>query len=193
MKALVCLAFVGASALIGQAGAAENAITSGPLAAPAQSSAPRADSSKPITVHSDALSADIDASIGVYSGRVVITQDAIKMRADEVKVYAAGGKPTRLEARGNIVFDSPSGSAIGDFGTYDVNRHLITLTGEVVLTKEQNVLHGNKLEVNTDTNVARLFQRGGRVEGLFTPPKEASAAGKPKQPAPGKAGGTVKP
>jgi lipopolysaccharide export system protein LptA len=134
---------------------------------------PKTDTSKPITVTSDTLSADIDARIGVYSGNVVISQDTLKMRADEVKVFAADGKPSRLEARGRIVFDSPSGSAMGDFATYDVSTKLVTLTGRnVVLTKDQNVMHGTRLDVNLNTNQAKLYSVGqfnNRVQGLFVP------------------------
>lgn len=164
---------------------------SAPQATPA--SPLKTDTSKPINVTSDQLSADINANIGIYSGHVVITQDTLKMRADEVKIIATDGKPSKLEARGNIVFDSPSGSAIGDFGTYDVNTKVITLTGrDVVLTKNQNVMHGTRLDVNLNTNQAKLYSVGqfnNRVQGLFVP-KSASneTAVKPKKPAANKSG-----
>ncbi len=154
----------------------------------APAAALKTDTSKPINVNSDMLSADMKANVGIYSGHVVITQDTLKMRADEVKIIAADGKPSRLEARGNIVFNSPSGSAIGDFGTYDVNAHIVTLTGrDVVLTKDQNVMHGTRLDVNLNTNQARLSSTGqfnNRVQGLF---ESKSVSGetvtKPKPPA----------
>ncbi|MGQ0741679.1 MAG: lipopolysaccharide transport periplasmic protein LptA [Alphaproteobacteria bacterium] len=158
----------------------------------------KTDTSKPITVTSDTLSADIDANIGIYSGNVVITQDTLKMRADEVKVIAAEGKPSRLEARGKIVFDSPSGSAMGEFATYDVNSKLVTLTGrDVVLTKDQNVMHGTRLDVNLNTNQAKLYSVGqfnNRVQGLFVPNSGTKSEGSrkksnPKKPASPPAGG----
>lgn len=163
-----------------------------PAAKPSAANPPKPDTSKPINVNSDKLLADIKANIGIYTGHVVVTQDTLKMRADEVKVIAAQGKPTRLEARGNIVFDSPNGSAIGEFGTYDINAHLITLTGkDVVLTKDQNVMHGTKLEVHTDTNLAQLYSQGqnnNRVQGLFVPKSGANQAAQPKPPANSKPG-----
>jgi lipopolysaccharide export system protein LptA len=168
--------------------AASTSTTATPSASPV---APlKTDTSKPINVTSDMLSADIKANIGIYSGHVVIMQDTLKMRADEVKIIAADGKPSKLEARGNIVFDSPSGSAIGDFGTYDVNSKLITLTGrDVVLTKDKNVMHGTRLEVNLATNQAKLYSVGqynNRVQGLFVPKSasnEASRKPAAKKPA----------
>lgn len=180
----------------GAAMAVAHAADTTPAAAPAAQPAPanplKADTSKPINVNSDKLFADIKANIGIYTGHVVVTQDTLKMRADEVKVIAAQGKPTRLEARGNIVFDSPNGSAIGEFGTYDINAHLITLTGkDVVLTKDQSVMHGTKLEVHTDTNLAQLYSQGqnnNRVQGLFVPKGGANGAAQPKPPASSKPG-----
>jgi lipopolysaccharide export system protein LptA len=179
-------------ALCAAAGAASaaQAPAGAPPPAAGQSTGPKPDTSKPINVNSDNLFADIKANIGIYTGHVVITQDTLKMRADEVKVIAANGKPTRLEARGNIVFVSPNGSAIGDFGVYDVNAHLITLTGrDVVLTRDQNVMHGTKLEVHTDTDVAQLYSQGennGRVQGLFTPKSQPATGAKQSPPGPAK-------
>jgi lipopolysaccharide export system protein LptA len=140
----------------------------------------KTDAEQPIHVNSDSLFADIKANIGIYSGHVVVTQDTLKLRADEVKVFAAKGKPTKLEARGGVVVDSPSGSAIGDFGTYEVDAHLITLIGkDVVLTKDQNVMHGTRLVVHTDTSEARLYSlaNNGRVQGLLVPPPKKTAKG----------------
>ncbi len=194
-RSVLLMAFFG---MASAAYAANIAPASAPQSVAVQPAAgTKPDTSKPINVNSDNLFADIKANIGIYSGHVVITQDTLKMRADEVKVIAASGKPTRLEASGNIVFDSPSGSAIGEFGTYDVDAHLITLTGrDVVLTKDQNVMHGTKLEVHTDTNLARLYSQGannGRVQGLFIPKSQPAAGAKPKQPPVGGNSGPAKP
>jgi lipopolysaccharide export system protein LptA len=79
--------------------------------------------------------------------------------------------------------------AVGDSGVYDVSQQTIRLTGNVVLTKDANVMRGNALEVSMATGLARLTadaasaapgQPPGRVQGLFVP---APAAGKaPPQP-----------
>ena len=42
----------------------------------------------------------------------------------------------RLDAAGGVVVHSPSETAKGDFGVYDLNRKLITLIGNVQLTRE---------------------------------------------------------
>jgi len=66
----------------------------------------------------------------------------------------------------------PSGIATGDVGVYDVDPRIITLTGNVVLTKDKNVLRGHKLVVNLITGLAALDGgqgKTGRVQALFTP------------------------
>jgi lipopolysaccharide export system protein LptA len=99
-----------------------------------------------------------------------------------------------MEANGNVVVDSPSGQAVGDAGIYDVSQQLIRLTGNVVLTKDANVMRGNALEVSMATGLARLTadsagaapgQPRGRVQGLFVP---APGAGKAAPQAPANPG-----
>jgi lipopolysaccharide export system protein LptA len=133
------------------------------------------DASAPILVSADTFLADINAKTGTYSGNVVVTQGDFKLRADKVRVNVVEGKPDRIFANGNVVFDAPSGAARGDAGVYDVRPRLITLTGHVVLTKEKNVMRGTLLTVNLVTGSAQLGAggtSGGRVQGLFTPPPQ---------------------
>ena len=49
----------------------------------------------------------------------------------------------------------------------------VTVTGNVIVTKNKDVLRGQKLVVNLSTGVSRMDSGGGRVEGLFqsSPPK----------------------
>jgi len=147
------------------------------------------DSSQPIAVNADSFLADLNNSTGTYTGNVIVTQGEVRLHADEVTVHAPDGRAARMEANGNVVVDSPSGQAVGDSGTYDVPEQTIRLTGNVVLTKDANVMRGNALEVSMATGLARLTadsaqtvpgQPPGRVQGLFVP---APGAGKaPPQP-----------
>ncbi len=109
------------------------------------------------------------------------------MRANTVRINVIAGKPDKIYANGNVVIVSPSGTATGDAGIYDVAPRLVTLTGHVVLTKEKNVMRGAQLTVNLVTGVAQLggggrvsgtaggaaTGGGGRVQGLFTPPPQS--------------------
>jgi len=82
------------------------------------------------------------------------------------------------------VVDAPSGIATGDNGVYEVNPRLITLSGNVVLTKDKNVMRGQQLVVNLISGQATLDggvsgQRGvtgqhGRVHALFSPKSDTT-------------------
>jgi len=163
-------------------------------AAPSGGASLGLDSSQPIAVNADAFLADLNNETGTYTGNVIVTQGPVRLHADEVKVVAPGGRASRMEANGNVVVDSPSGQAIGDSGVYDVPEQTIRLTGNVVLTKDANVMRGNALEVSMATGLARLTadaakagpgQPPGRVQGLFVP---APGAGKAPQQPPGNPG-----
>jgi lipopolysaccharide export system protein LptA len=165
------------------------------------------DSDKPIAVNADSFLADLNGEIGTYTGNVIVTQGAVKLHADEVKVHTPGGKAARMEAFGHVVVDSPSGEAVGDTGIYDVSDQMVHLFGHVVLTKDTSVMRGTALEVSMATGLAKLTAAGtqtaqagatpaggtgqeapsvapgepaGRVQGLFAPAqKSAPNAAKP--------------
>ena len=154
------------------------------LAAQAPGAGIGLDSSQPIAVNADSFLADLKNETGTYTGNVIVTQGQVRLHADEVKVFAPDGRASKMEANGNVIVDSPSGQAVGDSGIYDVPQQLIRLTGNVVLTKDANVMRGNALEVSMATGLARLTadtanaapgQPKGRVQGLFVP---APGAGK---------------
>jgi lipopolysaccharide export system protein LptA len=137
------------------------------------------DADQPIAVNADSFTADLQGETGTYSGNVLVVQGAIKMRADEVTVAVPGGRATRMEATGGIVVESPSGTATGALAIYDINAQTVRLTGNVVLTKDANVMRGNVLEVRIADGRATLSggmvngqpTEQGRVQGLFVRPE----------------------
>jgi lipopolysaccharide export system protein LptA len=134
------------------------------------------DSSAPINIAADKVTADLNAKTVLYSGNVVVTQGDIRMHAEAMKVLTNEGKAAQtIEANGAVVVDSPaSGTVTGDTGVYDVAAHTVLMTGKVVLTHGKDVMRGTKLSVNLDTGQATLGAQGaaqsnGRVQGTFTP------------------------
>ena len=126
----------------------------------------------PIDVSADNFTADANAKTGVYTGNVIVHQGEVRMRANSVRAHFIDNKPDKIFAQGHVVVDAPSGIATGDSGVYEVNPRLITLKGNVVLTKDKNVMRGQQLVVNLITGQATLDGgngQGGRVQGLFTP------------------------
>ncbi len=87
----------------------------------------------------------------------------------------------RIDADENVVFTTPTETAVGDKGIYDVDANTIDLTGKIVtLTRGQNILKGTHAvyDMNTDrsvlTNNGTVVDGNGnakpaRVHGLFVP------------------------
>lgn len=148
-------------------------------AAPASHASAAHNSNAPINVSSDTFEGNFQTKVGTYSGNVIVTQGDDKLRADTVKVDVVAGKPNRFEAVGHVIFVSPSGTATGDNGIYDLGPRTITLTGHVVLTKEKDVMRGTSLVVDMNTGQSRLIARGAqgnRVQGLFVQQPQSGAA-----------------
>ena len=157
----------------------------------AQSALSKCDSKAPLNVSSDSFEGDFETKTGTYTGNVVVIQTVCRLRADKVNVKIVAGKPDEITADGNVVFATPSGTATGDHGVYELEKDppTITLTGKVVLTKEKNVMRGTLLVVDTDSGVAHLTSHGaqnGRVQATLQPtqkpdtkPKKTSGADTP--------------
>jgi lipopolysaccharide export system protein LptA len=84
----------------------------------------------------------------------------------------------RLDAAGGVVVKSPTETAKGDFGVYDLDRKLITLIGNVQLIRQDNQVNGARLVIDLDSGRAvvdggppGVNSTGGRVTGHFTVPQ----------------------
>jgi lipopolysaccharide export system protein LptA len=83
----------------------------------------------------------------------------------------------RIEARGGVTVTTKDQNASGDLGVYDLKKKTITLTGNVVVSQGKNVLHGERVVVDTTTGNAH-FESGSapqnRVRALILPSKGAN-------------------
>ena len=130
----------------------------------------------PIDVSADNFVADTNAKTGVYTGNVIVHQGEVRMRSNTLRAHFIDNKPDKIFVNGHVVIDTPRGVATGDNGVYEVNPRVITLTGNVVLTRDQNVMRGQQLVVNLITGEATLdggAGKTGRVRALFSPRNEA--------------------
>lgn len=128
----------------------------------------------------------------LLTGSVRITQGTLTLTADQVKMFyrrAPGKQPEiqRMDAQGNVKLTSPSERASGRYGIYDVTQRIITLSGNVVLTRGESVLRGQRLSIDLDSGRSTLDSAsgstgskslapasGGRVSGRFVvPPRGA--------------------
>ena len=100
---------------------------------------------------------------------------AAKGAAQQGPAVPQGAQDIRsIEARGNVTVISKDQSASGDLGVYDVKKKMITLTGNVVVTQGKNVLHGDRVTVDTTTGNAHIeltVNSPNRVRALIQPGK----------------------
>jgi len=66
----------------------------------------------------------------------------------------------RIEARGGVTVVTKDQNASGDLGVYDLLAKTITLTGNVVVSQGQNVIHGERVVVDTVTGNAKVESSG---------------------------------
>jgi lipopolysaccharide export system protein LptA len=122
----------------------------------------------------------------VNGGKLIATGNAIAVReGDRIvadKMIAlfmeAKGKRTlkSLEAVGHVVITTPEEELKGDRATYDAKTTKAVLYDNVLITRGPNVLEGTKAELDTTTNVSKIFggitqggEGSGRVRGVFYP------------------------
>ena len=157
------------------------------IIAPAQGQSRALLANQPIDINADQLEIQQDSNLAIFKGNVIAEQGHIKLRAEQLQVWykqssenssqddiMAGGTIIRIDAIDNVFVSSASETAKGDFGVYEIAKQRLTLTGNVILTRGENVLRGKKLVMNMATGQSQLS--GGRVHGHFVPPKRKKGA-----------------
>ena len=149
------------------------------------------DRNAPVDVNSDRLEVQDRADRAVFVGNVHAVQGDLTMDTQRLTV-AYSNKPAaqpnqpnggsvqinRLDAAGGVVVHSPSETAKGDFGIYDLDRKLITVLGNVQLNQGTNQINGSRLVLDlvsgravVDGGPPGVNSSGGRVSGHFTVPQ----------------------
>jgi len=140
------------------------------------------DSNAPIDVASDRLEVQDRADRAVFVGNVHVKQAELSLDTARLSVaYSSSGgvQIKRLDASGGVTVRSPSETASGTFGIYDLDRKLITLVGDVRLQRQGSEINGQRLVIDLDSGravieggPAGVGQSGGRVTGHFTVPQK---------------------
>lgn len=160
-------------------------------------------SKEPIQIDADSLEVLDSEQRAIYTGNVIVKQGETTMKAAKIIVYydrrgsassgASASAPApnlvnantaliKVEAEGGVAIFSRDQVATGDRGIYDRTTDIVTLTGNVTLSKGQNVTRGQRLVYNVGTGIATMAAgSGGRVSSSFTP-NEEPATPKAKTP-----------
>ena len=142
------------------------------------------DSNAPVDVNADRIEVQDRADRAMFVGNVHVRQAELTLDTQRLTVaYSSNGgvQIRRLDAAGGVTVHSPSETAKGDFGIYDLDRKLITLIGNVQLNRGDNQVLGQRLVIDLDSGravidggPAGVNQSGGRVIGHFTVPQRKS-------------------
>ncbi len=142
-------------------------------------------SDAPVDVNADRIEVQDRADRAMFVGNVHVRQAELTLDTQRLTVaYSSNGgvQIRRLDAAGGVTVHSPSETAKGDFGIYDLDRKLITLIGNVRLDRGDNQVLGQRLVIDLDSGravidggPAGVNQSGGRVTGHFTVPQRKSS------------------
>ena len=157
-------------------------------------------SKDPINIEADSLEVFDKEGKAIYSGNVIVTQGETVMKAKKMQIFyvrseegqaapaegEAGAAIKRVEAEGDVIILEKDQVATGDKGVYEATTDVMTMTGNVALSKGQNVTKGQKLVYNLGTGVATVDAGGtGRVSSSFVSggdAKKPAAQGKTPKP-----------
>ncbi len=143
-------------------------------------------SNAPVDVTAERIEVQDRADRAIFAGNVHVSQAEMTLDTPRLTVAYSGNQGGsdkvqihRLDAAGGVVVKSPTETARGDFGVYDLDRKLITLIGNVQLEREQSRVNGARLVIDLDSGRAvvdggppGVNQIGGRVTGHFTVPQQ---------------------
>jgi lipopolysaccharide export system protein LptA len=170
-------------ALMAALAAPGSAAAQGPPAAapsPMQSLVQGQNQDQPVQIEAATLEVRDKSKMATFSGSVSVVQGDTTMRCQTLVVFygqevgIGGDKPAataakstpgmpqgaqnirRIEARGGVTVVTKDQNASGDLGVYDLKSKTITLSGNVVVSQGQNVIHGERVVVDTVTGNARV-------------------------------------
>ena len=152
-----------------------------PAAAPSAKGTYKLDPNAPLAFTSDAGGFDPVACTTPLNGRVDITQDRVRLRANTVTAFNTKidgkcyQKISRVEAHGNVFYVTPLRTVRADNAIYDPNSSLVTFTGNVVAVQDKNVSTADQMVFNVDTDAAVLT---GQVHGVLYPETREEAFAK---------------
>lgn len=165
---------------------------------------------QPVQIEAATLEVRDKNKTATFSGNVTVVQGDTTMKCQSLVVFygqevgigangaTAAAKPSpgapqnaqnirRIEARGGVTVITKDQNASGDLGVYDLKTKTITLSGNVVVSQGQNVIHGERVVVDTVTGYARVESGSsikaaggnappGRVRALIQPGKSQNGA-----------------
>ncbi|UAB78590.1 OstA family protein [Erythrobacter sp. SCSIO 43205] len=139
------------------------------------------DTNAPVSFDAGSIDFDDRANRVVLSGNVVVNQGPLSVRSNRMLAsYTDDGSldVQRITANGGVVVTRANERASGDVAVYDFGKRIITMAGNVSLSRGGDVLRGERLVINLATGLSSVDGRAsgansttpgdnGRVTGTF--------------------------
>ena len=113
-------------------------------------------------------------SIAVARGDAVAVRGERRLAADVLVAHFkkdrdGASKVDEIEAFDNVLISSPDEIVRAEYGTYNVETGIATLTGSVKITRGDNQLNGARARVNLNTGVSSILGGAKGVRGYLSP------------------------
>ena len=86
----------------------------------------------------------------------------------------------RIEAKGGVTVVQKDQIATGETAIFNMRENTVMLNGNVVVTRGQDVLRGQRLTVDLTNGVSKMDGAGGRVDVIIDTRKPSEKAGEKK-------------
>ena len=146
----------------------------------------RHDTKAPIDIDAARIEVRDRENQAIFTGDVKVRQANMTLEAGSLRVFYERGQGSnltilRIDAEGGVTLVSPSERARGSYGVYDVEDRQLTMIGNVVLTRGDSVLRGQRLAIDLENGRSTLdgaaapgTTTGNRVTGRFVVPERRS-------------------
>jgi lipopolysaccharide export system protein LptA len=138
---------------------------------------------QPVKINAATLEVREKDKMATFSGDVHVVNGDTELRCKSLVVFyeeeaassknmkaadpGPGGEHSikRIEAKGNVIVVQKDQHATGDAAIFNMRENIVTLTGNVVVTRAQNILRGQQLTVDLTNGVSKMG--GGRVDAFI--------------------------
>ena len=106
----------------------------------------------------------------IANPNAVLTRPEEKLQSQKLEGVFADGVLNTVTATGDVILTTDGEKLYSDKAVYNAQTRIITMTGNVRIEQQNNVLTGSSAEFNLNTNISRLVndeQNGGRVKAVF--------------------------
>lgn len=113
-------------------------------------------------------------SLAVARGEAVAVRGDRRLSADVLAAHFKKGpdgasKVHEIEAFDNVLISSPEEIVRAEYGIYNVETGIATLTGSVKITRGDNQLNGERARVDLNTGVSTLLGGARGARGILLP------------------------